>query len=359
MALALFSSDYLQINGQALVTRRVAEYLAPRLGAVNQYVYLSGFRARALVSWCAAVARLWRDVVLKRVSTLYIVCSRSNAGFLRDVPALLMARLGVAVIVHAHGSDIVELLTGRMLSPLARWLYAPCTLIIPSSHLVAPLADVRVLNLVVVENFSTAGPPQAVDSAGVAEGPLALLWNSNLMASKGAFDTLKAAALLAGDGVEIDVHVMGALIGDEEMTAECAAAELEALNSLGRICYYGRVSADRARALLMISDVVALPSRYVSECQPLSVIEAMCSGKALIVSDSPALRATISDYPAEVVPVRSVAAIKDALRRLDEEKRADPVAFAARRAAASPAARLRFSVDRFDDEMARLLVGVT
>lgn len=357
MRVALFCPDYLQINGQALVTRRVVEHLLPQIGAGRQYAYSTGFNVGALLGWCVAVARLWFDLVLQRISTIYIVCSRSNAGFLRDVPALLMAHMGNRVVVHSHGSDIVELLTSRMVSPFARWLYAPCILVIPSRHLLASLASVQLRELIVIENFSTADPSELPINGSRPQIPFTLLWNSNLMASKGIFETLTAAASLRQEGLVLNVEVIGAPVADDDMSAERVAAEFEVHKKCESISYHGCVSAETSRFLLRNSDVVALPSRYVSECQPLSVIEAMCAGKALIVSDSPALCSTIADYPAEVVPAGNVSAIRQALLKLHKEMLVDPSAFLTRRLAGSRAAQRRFSTDRFDEQMLRLLRG--
>jgi glycosyltransferase involved in cell wall biosynthesis len=355
--LAIFCADYRKITGQALVTRRVVEHLLPQFKDGRLYVYTTGFSVCAVVSWLIAVVRFWFDLMTKPVSTIYVVCSRSNAGFLRDVPALILAHIGYKVIVHSHGSDIVGLLTSRMFSPFVRWLYAPCILIIPSPHLLAPLACVRLRELIVIENFSTARPSTVVMHECDPGISLRLLWNSNLMASKGAFDTLTAASSLKQDGFAVIVDVLGVPMADEEMSKECAMAEFDVHRNSGNICYHGSVPVEISRIFLEKADVVALPSRYVSECQPLSVIEAMCAGKALIVSDSPALSSTIADYPAEVVPLRNVSAIRQSLVILDKEKRSDPAAFFARRMAASAAAQRRFSVERFDMQMSNLFIG--
>jgi glycosyltransferase involved in cell wall biosynthesis len=349
MTIALWSADYTLVTGQALVTARMVR----RQPAVpwREHVYRgAGFRSAAT---CAgAVAGLWRDIALRRIRTLYLVCSRSNGGFLRDVPALLAARAGVRTVVHSHGSDIVDLLSNRRLAPLARALYSRCEIVVPSTHLVEPLRAITVAPLHVCENFFAS---KLQEAAATAIDGLTVLWNSNVMASKGFFDVAEAIRQLMGDGLPVRLISVGQPIGDEEMSAQEAASRLHVLLGHDWLDYRGKVDQATAITLMAEADGVCLPSRYSSECQPLAIIQAMCAGKAIVVSDIPALRATLGDYPAHFVPVRSVAAIAEALRDLHHLKLADPTAFVSSRQEAAAAARERFSAERFDREMAAIL----
>lgn len=349
--ISLWSADYTQTTGQALVTARVVR----RQSAIvwREYIY-RGAGLRSMISWAGAACRLWRDIACGRVKSLYLVCSRSSGGFLRDVPALLAARAGVRIVVHAHGSDIVDLLSARRLSPLARALYAHCEIVVPSAHLQDPLHKVTTAPVHLCENYFAG---DSMSEAGKPDpATLTVLWNSNVMASKGFFDLVEAVQQIHAGGLAIRLISVGQPLADEEMPASEATRRLDALSTEEWFDYRGKVPPAIVEALTGEADVISLPSRYSSECQPLAVIQAMCAGKAIVVSDIPALRATLGDYPADFVPVRSVAAIADALRDLYRRKQADPAAFASSREDAAAAARARFSADRFDREMAAILL---
>jgi glycosyltransferase involved in cell wall biosynthesis len=354
--LGIFSGDYTQTTGQAIVTRRVVEHVLSDLGGGRKYIYPPAIGLRAIASGLGASMRLWRDVALGRVDTLYVVCSRSNAGFMRDVPALLTSGFGIRVIVHAHGSDIVELIGARPVSGLARMLYRRCELVVPSGHLETPLAGFKLRDLRVCENY-TSGSKTDASIAAVGDGRLRVLWNSNIMAAKGAFDVLAACKQLAHEGLPVHLEMIGSAMGDEELDASAAEERIAGLVASNWLSYYGRVPSIRAAELVQGTDVVALPSRYSSECQPLAIIAAMCAGRGLVVSDIPPLRATVGEYPAEFVPVRNVSAVAEALRRLYDEKNADPAAFFACRSQPAERARERFSTARFDREMRGILSG--
>lgn len=354
--IALWSTDYSEISGQGLVTRRVVEKVLPNLGRVKQFVFRPSGRPTAVLSWLSAVLSLWWEVIFRRIDTLYLVCSRSNAGFLRDIPALLISRVGVRIVVHVHGSDIVSLLGGRRISPLARIAYHKCELIVPSEHLVPALSEFSLGAVHVCENFAPHTGP-APDPVPASKATFTLLWNSNVMASKGAFDVMEAVKVLRADGVDIELLAIGTVLQDTEMSAARALSTLTAYLGNGSMTYLGRVSVEAAAALVYAADAIALPSRYSCELQPLALIQAMAAGKAVIVSDIPALTATLAGYPAEVVLSHSIEAIVSALRRLIDDKAAAALGFVADRTLHAKKARLRFDPASFDRNLTAILVA--
>jgi glycosyltransferase involved in cell wall biosynthesis len=140
------------------------------------------------------------------------------------------------------------------------------------------------------------------------------------------------------------------------MSEEEVSRRLENLKSTEWFDYRGKVDHATAIALTAQADVISLPSRYPSECQPLALIQGMCAGKAIVVSDTPALRATLGAYPAVFVPINSVQAIVVTLRQLLHQKRSDSLAFNSRPNTAAAAALARFDVGRFDYEMQAILL---
>jgi glycosyltransferase involved in cell wall biosynthesis len=354
-AVGLWSTNYTEVTGQAIVTLRVVSHVLPKLGKFREYVFPSGGRPRALMAWALAFLGLWWDAIFGRVAVLYLVCSRSNIGFLRDSPALWLARLGLPILVHTHGSDLFDLLTNRWLSPIARWLYKPCHLVVPSKHLSETLSP-YFASLTVCENFfegteicvmpQTQNQRPKVDYDG-----LTVLWNSNIMASKGFFDVHAAIQDLHAAGLPIHLVASGRPIGDAEMTM------LEVENQLRVACqspatdFRGHVPHQESISLLSEADVVVLPSRYSSELQPVSIIEAMCAGKALLVTDTPVFHSIMESYPAAFVPPKDVEALKRELVTLLDTRKTDPERFAAARSEGAQVAKERFSTARFDEKI--------
>lgn len=347
--IGLWSADYTEIHGQALVTRRVAEHILPRFAYHREYIYRPGGGVRAIASWIGATVRLWRDVALGRLDSLYLVCSRSTAGFLRDVPALALTLVGTRMVVHVHGSDLKALLSERAVSPLARYLYRRAELIVPSNHMVSPLADHTFEDLTVCENFVN----HSQIGARQAEPGLSVCWNSNIMASKGVFDFLEAVKRLNDQGHHVRAEMAGAVLGDDVMTTVEAKKRFSAMEHEPWLTWHGRVDNSEIAKLLARCDAVALLSRV--EAQGIAIMEAMCAGKAVLASDIAAFRATLGDYPAEFVCTGSIDAVADALKRFSNERTTNPTGFSSRYADPAARARERFSVERFDDEMLSIL----
>lgn len=355
---AVYSANYIQTTGQAFVTRQVVENVLPTIGMHREYIYQPSLSPMAIVSWFIAWYQLWRDVAFRHVGTLYIVCSRSNFGFVRDVPALLLARVGVRVVVHAHGSDIVDLLNGRKFSPLARVLYRKCELVLPSRHLLGPLKQVEFRQVYVCENFAHLPPMTSEIPLKSTASTLKVFWNSNVISSKGVFDVMETVSSLAENGTDIELQMIGNILGDQELSDAAAEERFHAMSRSKFLSYHGGVSAKRANELILESDVITLPSRYPSECQPLALAQAMCAGRAVIASDTPAMRATLRGYPAEFVPLRDNSALSKALLRLHEEKKTGAADFFASRVKEASIARERFSVERFDKQIRKILLNL-
>lgn len=354
MSIGLWSTHYSEITGQAIVTRRVAQHVLPTLDGFRHYVFPATGRPIAVALWVTSWIRLWLDIVFGRIDTLYLVCSRSNAGFVRDMPALMAAQAGVRVVVHSHGGDIVDLLKRRWFSGVVRWLYAPCDMIVPSTHLVESLNSL-VRTVTVCEAFYDGNARRMDDDTHRRHNGLVVLWNSNVMASKGFFDVFAAIECLQRAGLSIKLVCLGALVADREMAFEALSSRFSSLGNPSWFDYQGRQPHAEAVKRLNNADVIVLPSRHHAESQGIAIIEAMCVGKAIVVSDIPALRATLKDYPADYVPTHSVAAVTQALHRIYLEKIMAPQVFINARFDDALKAQERFSVDRFDRQMADML----
>jgi glycosyltransferase involved in cell wall biosynthesis len=347
--IGLWSSDYTIVTGQAIVTARVVNKL-PDIEWM-EFVYRgSGFKM--LLTWGGGAVRLWRNIARGRVRTLYLVCSRSTPGFLRDIPAYLAAFTGVRIVVHSHGSDIVDLLNNSTVSPLARFFLGRCDIIVPSGHLTEAVAKATRGKAYLCENFAEPDRRQAIVQIS-RQVPIGfrVLWNSNIMASKGFFDVARAVQSLNQRGGNVTLIALGKPIGDQEMQESECTSRLNELLAESWLEYRGPVDRQSAMDILLQSDVVCLPSRYISECQPLAIIEAMCAGRAIIVADTPALRATAGDYPANFVPTGSPDAIGAAIEHLVMRKQMDSNWLTKTYRAAAKVAAKRFSAVRFDGEM--------
>lgn len=351
----VFTSEYNAENGQAVVTRRVVKNVLPDTNQIAPFVYAAGLSFGGLASWVVASLGLFRALVFLPSDVVYVVCARSTLGFLRDLPGLIPAFLGKRVVVHCHGSDFRQLLSERRISRLVQFVYRRCEVIVPCRHLAEEIRGFA-KQTHVCENFYA---DDAVADTEFNNDTLSLrvLWNSNIMASKGYFDVVAAVKTAAQSGCPISILCFGKILSDEEMSARAVERAMSKYADSDWYTHLGLVSHAVAVRSVQSCDVVALPSRYSSEMQPLAIIEAMCAGKNVIVSESASLRATVADYPAEFVPAHDRHSLTKCLEKLSHEKSRDPKRFATKNTAAAERAKARFSAARFEAEMKEILLA--
>jgi glycosyltransferase involved in cell wall biosynthesis len=342
----IWSCDYSETNGQAIVT----DFVVRSIEEINweKFIYQLGFSG--IWKLPLLIFRLYLHLATHRRSTVYVVSSRSFFGFIRDIPILWLSMLGFRVIAHSHGSDIVTLLSSGFMSPFARFLYRRCVVIVPSEHLLDQLRELKCVNVRVCENFTTFLMDYEIENEVSEDGVFTVLWNSNIISSKGVFDVATAVMALNGRGYQIELIALGQVVPDEEMTRAEAQCKLDQFAEKKWFRYVGRVPSDTVLAWLRIANVVCLPSRYRSECQPLAAIQAMCHGLPLVLADTLALHTTAGEYPAIYVQSGSVEEICTAIIQsmgsyADHKVLADN----------SLIARRRFSKEKFGKTMLSVL----
>jgi glycosyltransferase involved in cell wall biosynthesis len=353
-SVVIWSSDWEGRNGQAIVTQRVFErqrgidWISASYGSAG---VSSAFRI------ISATLRIYAALLSGRADKVYLVCSRSLLGFVRDIPALLPAVFGVRVIVHVHGSDIETLLFNSPLAPIVKHLYSLCDVIIPSEHLRESLSEVSRRKIYVCENFVAEKIPTYNGQSPSIPDAIRVVWNSNIMSSKGFFEVAEAVRLARRDLPRLQMIALGMPIGDFERSAAETEASLYRLCSETWFTHLGSVSPEVAFYQTAQAEMIIFPSRYKSECQPLAIIQAMCLGKLIISSDTPAMRSTLSGYPAIFLPNPNAHAIAKTIVTLTHIEQDNGSPQRERRAEAMARARARFSPLRFDIEIERIFAS--
>lgn len=108
---------------------------------------------------------------------------------------------------------------------------------------------------------------------------LKLLYLSNLMLSKGILDLMKACIKLKGENFKFHLNLAGNI--ESEIVEEVEAM----IGELGdSVTYHGVVQGEKKAALLKENHVFCLPTYYPNEGQPISILEAMGNGLAIITT---------------------------------------------------------------------------
>jgi glycosyltransferase involved in cell wall biosynthesis len=241
---------------------------------------------------------------------------------LRATACATAARLaGARVILHVHTGRVAEQCRDpryRMLMRMAGRACARVVVLSPDDE--AALAalginPVRLRNGVNLARFAT---PRAAPSVPT------LLYAGTLAASKGLLDLRDALRLLAdrpGGPPRLQVVV----VGDSRQDAPGADARMRReLAGCGvPVEFVGAMPRDDVRRMLTAATALCLPSH--SEGAPLSVLEAMAAGVAVVATDVGAVGEMLDGGRAGyLVPARNPRALAAALARActDETDRA-------------------------------------
>ncbi|MBZ9609371.1 glycosyltransferase family 4 protein [Clostridium estertheticum] len=108
---------------------------------------------------------------------------------------------------------------------------------------------------------------------------LKILYLSNLMQSKGILDLLKACIKLKKENFKFHLNLAGNIEAEIVNTVNEMSKELG-----GHVTYHGVVKGDKKSALLKDNHVFCLPTYYPNEGQPISILEAMGNGLAIITT---------------------------------------------------------------------------
>ena len=140
-------------TGQSLITSRFIDFFEKNI--VCTVFYSPGFLG--LLTCPFKYLILYFSFFLRHFfrsnKIIYLVCSRSNFGFFRDVPILVLSLIGAKIIVHVHGSDIIDLISKSPISHFSLFFYSRVVVVVPSEHLIHDLRRLGINRVYVIENL--------------------------------------------------------------------------------------------------------------------------------------------------------------------------------------------------------------
>jgi glycosyltransferase involved in cell wall biosynthesis len=242
---------------------------------------------------------------------LHVNLSSHGSALRKLAITRLATALGLPYAIHLHGSGFREYWDGAgpALSAQIQAMFAGAARVLALGSVwrdyIAARAPEAAARIVILPN-ATPGP--AVLPPFRPKGPVRILFLGYVGPRKGAPDLVRALASLKDRS---DWRAVIAGNGEVEETRR----EVERLGIADRADLPGWVGPERVRALLAESDVVVLPS--YEENLPMSVIEGMAYGRAVIATPVGAVEDIVKDGETGLlVPVGDSDALARALARL-------------------------------------------
>lgn len=270
----------------------------------------------------------------ERPSVIYLTKGSTKNGFMRDFFLLVVKNFFIpksSFIVHLKGGNYDSFYNSCSLREKSRvkWFLKNVSNIVVLGKSLVKMYDFFPEardKIVVIENALTFGCNFNESSSRKAFGrKIKILFLSNLIYTKGYGHLLEACELLVKKGVE-DFHITfaGAFMEspDDPLDVDIYKYQKDFLKSLQSnnlasfVDYVGVVNGNAKVELLEKSDVFVLPTQYHVEGQPVSIIEAMAYGCAIVTTNYRSIPDLIEDEGNSVyVNYADPQSIADALER--------------------------------------------
>ncbi len=302
-----------RIGGQALHASSLVEYLRNK-GYEAYLLPIDPARPRWL-SWTERVPYLrtvvnqafyWPSLLRLRQADVVQASSASYWSFLvAPVPAMLVGRLfGKPVVLNYHSGEAADHLAhwGSLVHP---WLALADEIVVPSEYLQSVFAS---------HGYRARVIRNTVDTSRFAYRPRDPL-RPKLLSIRtfewyyGVDYTLRAFALVKRSYPEATLDIAGT--GSQERRLKDLAASLQ----VDGVRFLGPVSADDMPAVLEGADILVNSS--LVDNQPLSILEAMASGLAIVTTGVGDIGNMVKDgMSGTIVPQRNPEATAEAVRSL-------------------------------------------
>ncbi len=306
-------------TGQAAMFEPVVRAFSP--GEIR-VINITRYNSRHLNTLCTFLASVWVVLLnMRRLSCIYLTPSRSLTGCVKDLPALILGRwLRIPVVIHLHGYNFRTFYRDSgWLKPLLHYAYGRVTTaIVLHERMREETADFPRMTVKVVANCYPQEPVREPEKAEKIQ----ILYLSAIMHRKGILEFLAASEMILRQHPAVEVVVAGALWTDDTMGLREITnrfnGEMQRLGELfpGRIRYAGLAIGKEKEHLLESATIFVFPSWHPSEAVPISLLEAMRYGNAVVATRHNFLKEILPEGSGILTEPRSPEALATAVSEL-------------------------------------------
>lgn len=305
---------------------------------------------------CKILFLIIYKILFKKIDVIFFTCSRSFMGSVKDVLLIELASLRkIKLINHLHGSDFYEFLHDSFpwYQKILFNAYSKVnTSIVLLDSMKKQFKDFPDMKLEVVPNFYDNELNKTL--AKKDNENTNLLYLSNIIKSKGIFELIDAFIELSTKHEDIYLNIAGGFIGDEHLSKnKIEKLFLEKIKNNLKINYLGKVYGKEKVKLLQKSDIFVLASYYRSEAFPISIIEAMRCGNAIVTTNYKYLPEVINDKNGILVETKSVDSLADGINKLLE----DNELLRKIQEKNKKEAKEKYSMDKYIDRLHKIVLG--
>lgn len=310
------------ITGQSISFKEVYDSFLDKKLLVNTTKYESNKVLNNIYS----IIKSTYYLIFKRINVVYFTCSRNKTSAVKDLWLILLASFfKIKIINHLHGKDFKHHLNSyKYYRKQVFSIYKKINIsivLLPSMK--EEFSQFKNMNIEVVENcYSSEYSNLEVD---LSRKKNQILYLSNLIYSKGILVFLDALKDILTN-TETKVYIAGKPMADDYMSdEEIKNAFFTKLKILEkdfpeRVFYVGLAKGNEKLKLLEESSIFILPTFYKTEALPISIIEAMRFGNAVVTTNHNYLADVISSKNGRLVNTNDETCLKNAIIELLQNK---------------------------------------
>lgn len=292
-------------NGQSIAFKALIKHLT-KANIPYQIINISGNFTTSSKQW--TVIKRGIDYIsilvtlflkcLSGKNILYVQVAQSRNGFRRDVWINRIAQLFDSKIIgHLHGGNFngfYEAQDQQTKDLIKKELLKYSKIIVLSNNLkrmydFQPIIHDRIISIPNGIDMPINLPPKNIDSAR----PINILYISTLIESKGYLVVLESLLLLKKSNIHFKATFCGEFDISNDQTRFINLEEarenffnkIKEYNLENEVRYNGVVTGTKKENLFAAAHFFVLPTQYINEGQPISIIEAMRTGCVVISSN--------------------------------------------------------------------------
>lgn len=235
-------------------------------------------------------------ILFSNYNIVYITPAQSYLGFLKYVPFINCGKFKkIPVIIHFHGGFVKKMYDsldeGKQHNIKKAFNKCDGIIVLGNSLKYMLKGIVPDEKIIVCENGVLDEFVLSRDEFNEkltkfqGNGKIKILYLSNLMRTKGIMELLDACLVMKEKNEDFHLDLAG------DIEADIRDMVNDKINLLGEnVTYHGIVTGNDKKKLLAEANIFCLPTFYPNEGQPISILEAMTMGAAIVTCDQGGIR---------------------------------------------------------------------
>lgn len=288
------------VHGFAWVNQQMLKGLMKRIQvkvynrAPKRWIFIGHSKALdALFALWQCLVSIW-NFAIARPAAVYICCS-GGLGMLLDAIFVLIARcMRAPIYVHHHAFSYLNAPT--LIARLCMAQLRSSQHIVLGEQMAQLLSEVHAVpnsNISILSNAAFLVPQSNLPSSGRSKMTVGFL--SNITVDKGIFDFFDLAENFHRTGSSVRFLIAGPVVPDIQSAFNVRLGLLPNVQHLGAL--YGEEKTQFFNSL----DVLAFPTRYANEAEPVTIHEALRAGVAVIANDRGCISSQLDETCGRVI----------------------------------------------------------